>query len=145
AVVTVLLLPMSRHPAVMPQLESQQRPKGLAMVSAPAPVLVEKPLDEDRAKPTLALEPFGIKLLGEQRAQLVAHPSGNRHGKSALLTMDDLLGKPRLNRLLQDVLHLKTPDLQRGWKPRSELYQSMVKERSTHFQRACHAGTINFH
>src|SRR5215469_9988874 len=86
-ILTGLLPADSDHPAVMPQLERKQRPKGLAMISVPAPVLIEKPLDEGCLKPALSLEPFGMESLGEQRAQLAAYPSGNRHGKAALLTI----------------------------------------------------------
>src|SRR6266567_6659420 len=133
------------RPSVEPKLEAKDSPKCFAMVGSPRPMFFQQTPHESGVKQPVALEFFFTERLFKQRAQCVAHPARDGNGKPALLAVDDFAGQPLLHRPLEQVFELKASHLERGGQAGGEFHQAVVEKRCAQLQRACHAGTVDFH
>src|SRR5271157_1537935 len=132
-------------PPIVPKLKAEERPQGFAVIDLARPVLVEQSAHEGDVEQSLPPQLISTQGLLHQRPQLVPHPTGDGNGEPALLPVDNIVRKPTLHGLLQDVLDLEAAHLEAAGQPFGKLNQAVIEKWRAHLQRARHAGAIDLH
>src|SRR5262245_34717032 len=82
--------------------------------------------------------------LAHALSELAAEPGGERHRKAHFRTVQDVVGQPSLDRLLEEVLALAAVELELGRNSARPLDELVIEDRYSHLQAVSHAGAIHF-